>query len=148
MGEELKAYLERYYAASEVFARNSRNAFVNLLEELGIELTRPQYFMLKMIQDNEPCSISSLADKMGVKPSAVTVMLDRLEQADYVVRRHDEQDRRIVLVQLTPKGLDSLRKVDEARMGKLGQVLNRLEPDELQQFVQTFEKLARIHFQP
>lgn len=147
MGEEIEQYVERYYAANETFSRNTRNAFVHLLEELGIELTRPQYFLMKTIQDNEPCGISPLAEKMGVKPSAVTVMLDRLELSGYVYRRHDDQDRRIVLVQLTPKGFDALRKVDGARKEKLGQVLNRLEPEELRIFVQTYEKLARINFQ-
>ncbi|WP_411832790.1 MarR family transcriptional regulator [Paenibacillus dokdonensis] len=63
-----------------------------LIGQLDVGVTPSQYYLLGAIQEKEPCSISSLAKKMDVTPSAITVMLDRLVQSKFVSRYHDEKD--------------------------------------------------------
>ncbi len=41
---------------------------------------------------------------MYVKPSAITVMIDRLIDQELVERYHDKDDRRVVVIELTKKG--------------------------------------------
>ena len=49
-------------------------------------------------------SPSAIADRLGVTRATVTGLLDGLETAGFLVRRHDAIDRREVSIQLTEKG--------------------------------------------
>lgn len=55
-------------------------------------------------------SAKELAHATGLTPAAVTTVLDRLEAAKLARRRHDENDRRRVLMELTAAGR---KKIDE-----------------------------------
>ena len=48
-----------------------------------------------------PMTANRLADQLGMTTGGVTTVIDRLETAGYVRRRHDSQDRRLVLVETT-----------------------------------------------
>lgn len=67
-------------------------------------LTNGQIFMIYHINEVGSCTVSALAAKMEVKPSAITVMLDRLESHGYVIRERGTEDRRVVHVALTDEG--------------------------------------------
>lgn len=49
---------------------------------------------------------TALADELGLRPSGVSGVLTRLEDAGLITRRHDPElgDRRAVFVELTPRG--------------------------------------------
>lgn len=105
-------------------------------------LTGPQFFMMYLIQKKGHCKITEMAEMMEVKPSAVTVMIDRLVHSGYVARKQDQQDRRIVWVELTDKGNDVFRQVQAIRKAFLQQLLSHLQPAERENFITTFEKLT------
>lgn len=81
---------------------------MSLHREIG--LTVPQFGLLRMIAQEQNARVIQLADKMEVKSSAVTVMLDRLELLGLSAREQDEHDRRAVIVTLTDKGRSCLKK--------------------------------------
>lgn len=108
------------------------------------DLTPGQVFLLHLIEKEERCTISQLAEKMEVKPSAITVMLDRLENRHYIERFRDQKDRRVVIVQLTEPGLDVLQKIWNLRKRVVGYCLQQLDSDERTIFLRAFEKLGRI----
>lgn len=47
-------------------------------------------------------SAGALAEELGLTTGAVTTVLDRLEKSGYAARTRSEQDRRTVLITLTP----------------------------------------------
>lgn len=104
-------------------------------------LTGPQFFMLNMISFEGPTKVARLAERMEVKPSATTVMLDRLEQSGFIVREMDKNDRRAVIVSLTPKGKDVLKQVKKESNEILSRFLSVLSDDELETFTHLYEKL-------
>ena len=54
---------------------------------------------------NEPClSMKELATNAGTKLSNMTMMIDNLTKEGMAVRDRDDQDRRKVMVRLTPEG--------------------------------------------
>lgn len=113
-----------------------------IAQNLDNDLTAPQCFILGMISKKQNITVSQLADKMEVKPSAITVMLDRLVNNGYVERIHDLKDRRVVLVQCTEKGNNALLRVKGDIEALLKHHLKELDVNELLQFVETFEKIA------
>lgn len=57
------------------------------------------------------CSPAELADRSGVSRATVTGVLDTLERAGLVMREPDLNDRRMVMVRLTPKGQDVIMRM-------------------------------------
>ncbi|WNR43615.1 MarR family transcriptional regulator [Paenibacillus roseipurpureus] len=137
MEDELLAYTDRFRAAFELSHRKIVQA---VLSEIDSELTAPQLFMLAMISKENSPKQSQLADRMGVKPSAITVMIDRLVQSGHVIRKHHEKDRRIVLVENTEAGAAVIKQATEVQKKVIARGLSQLSPDELPVFVSAFEK--------
>lgn len=73
-----------------------------LLETLG--LYRGQPFVLYALWKEEGLAHSELAERLHVQPATITKMLQRMEKAGFVVRRHDSEDRRVSRVYLTDAG--------------------------------------------
>jgi DNA-binding MarR family transcriptional regulator len=67
-------------------------------------LTHPDWSMLGALMRKQPRSAGQLAKIADLSSGAMTNRLDRLEEADLVRRLPDPDDRRGVLVELTPKG--------------------------------------------
>ncbi|WP_232436761.1 MarR family winged helix-turn-helix transcriptional regulator [Paenibacillus senegalimassiliensis] len=109
-------------------------------QELG--LTGPQFQMLALIARKKVCNVSYLADKLEVKPSAITVMIDRLVQNGYVNRRHDEQDRRAVLLSVTERGSEVLEEAKKKSREALKRHLSVLTEQELEAMITILEKFS------
>lgn len=54
-----------------------------------------------MMSQSEPCTPGRLAELTGLSTGAITGVIDRLERAGFLVREHDSDDRRRVLLRLT-----------------------------------------------
>lgn len=110
-------------------------------KELG--LTFPQYSLLSMIAKEKKSRVVHLAEKMEVKSSAVTVMLDRMEILGLISRETDENDRRAVVVSITEKGQSVQAEGKRRSEMLLSEQLSILKPDELQRFAEYFDKIER-----
>ena len=88
--------------------------------------------VLTMLESDGPQSMSHLAEALDVSVASMTGIVDRMEKRGLVERRHEEKDRRVVLVSPTESGLDVFRQIDERRRMGLGKLLERLSADELE----------------
>jgi DNA-binding MarR family transcriptional regulator len=80
---------------------NARDVFDELVcERLGVNHT--DHRCLDILERNGPMTAGALADAAGLSPGAITGVIDRLEKADYARRVRDTEDRRRVLVEITP----------------------------------------------
>lgn len=97
-------------------------------EHLGINAT--DHRCLDVLDQHGEMTASALADALGLSRSAVTTVIDRLERLRYVRRRSGVQDRREVLVELTPLLRGRARRLygDEQEVVS---VLERYSLDEL-----------------
>ena len=114
---------------------------MSLHKEIG--LTFPQLGLLNMIAHEKKSRVIQLAEKMEVKSSAVTVMLDRLELLGFIARVPDEQDRRAVVVTITEQGQKALEEAQYRSKLLLSEHLAILEPEELQAFARYYEILEK-----
>jgi DNA-binding MarR family transcriptional regulator len=105
-------------------------------------LTGPQCFILKQLHAEPRMTASVLAERMEVKPSAITVMVDRLVQNGFVERGSDPEDRRVTLLQLTEKGTVALDKLRKQYTEALKQLLAVLDKEDVEPFLRSFERIA------
>jgi DNA-binding MarR family transcriptional regulator len=71
-----------------------------IAERLGLNPSDHKCADLMMSQ-SEACTPGRLAELTGLSTGAITGVIDRLERAGFLVREHDPEDRRRVLLRLT-----------------------------------------------
>ncbi|MDO8188892.1 MarR family transcriptional regulator [Conexibacter sp. JD483] len=74
----------------------------------GDGLSYAQVRALLMLDEQQEATAGQLAKAADLTPASVTAMLDALEQREMIERRRSEEDRRVVVVSLTPAGRELL----------------------------------------
>lgn len=92
--------------------------------------------------DHESVPVGELAEALELSRSAATELIDRLVERGMVTRAPNAEDRRQVMVTLTPKAREKSRHVQTVRLERLIRVISSLEPDERQGFVHGMMRLA------
>ncbi|RKT02440.1 DNA-binding MarR family transcriptional regulator [Streptomyces sp. 3211.6] len=126
------------HALSRV-ARLHRIAAGRLLRDLGLH--PGQEFLMMHLWDNGPVRQSELIKSVGLDPSIVTKMLQRLEQAGHVRRGPDPADRRASLVEATEASCGLLREVREAWAELERQTLAALDGAEGEELLRLLRKV-------
>ena len=88
------------YAATNTVTR----AYRPLLERIA--LTYAQYLVMLTLWQHRELSISEIAVRLALPGHAVSPLVERLEDAGFVLRRRAAPDRRVVHVSLTPAGAE------------------------------------------
>lgn len=103
----------------------------SLLEELRIGMTD-----LKLLHHltlaTEPPTVKELAESMGLSLPGASRAADALLRRDWIAREEDPQDRRMKRLSITPEGAAVLRRVEEARMCGLIELIGRLPSEHLE----------------
>ncbi|WP_017522841.1 MarR family winged helix-turn-helix transcriptional regulator [Pusillimonas noertemannii] len=68
------------------------------------QLTAAQFVVLCSIRDSGACSLSQIVKQTAIDQATIRGVIDRLKARKFVSVRHDEMDRRKVLVSLTEAG--------------------------------------------
>jgi len=82
-----------------------------LLDPLG--LTYPQYLVMAVLWEKDGRTVGEIGEKLLLESSTLTPLLKRLETAGMVRRTRDQDDERVVRIQLTPKGAELKQKAIE-----------------------------------
>jgi DNA-binding MarR family transcriptional regulator len=83
------------------------------------------------LDSNGPLSMGRLAEILEVSVASTTGIVDRMEKRGLVERRHDAEDRRVVVVHATEAGENVFTSIEERRREGLGRLLQSLNEDEL-----------------
>jgi len=75
-------------------------------------LTKQELMGLAVLREAAPCRMGDLAEALGVVQSAVTPLVDRLEERGFVLRERSADDRRVWLVKLTEAGMEVVHAED------------------------------------
>lgn len=132
--------IERIQSGLQATVQKIQPEMLENFQEQGV--TPTQLFVLSFLKKNGTCKISQLVELMEVKPSAVTFMIDRLEQNGLVIRQHDTKDRRVVNIILTDLGEEKFQRVLEGRKKIVERYLAVLSEQELLSMADIVEKLA------
>lgn len=95
-------------------------------------MTAPQFSALQILINNGDMTIGELSQKMSLACSTITDLIGRMEKTELVKRKKDDKDKRVVRVEVLPKGFDILEKVLEKRRGFLEEKLNDFDLEQKQ----------------
>jgi len=111
-------------------------------QQFGI--TGPQLWTLKALSANGSLPLGQLSKMMYLHPSTITGVVDRLEKKGYVVRDRVHEDRRVVMVQLTPNGRKVIRRAPSPIQGKMIYGLRKLKREDLNFIYHSVERLVKM----
>ena len=97
----------------------------------AFNLTAPQYMALRSIESrSEGCTMTALASSSLQVSATMTGIVDRLLERGLVTRDRDPQDRRTLLVGLTPAGRDLLEQVNAQKRASTARLLSSFSKEE------------------
>jgi DNA-binding MarR family transcriptional regulator len=100
------------------------------LDVLDAAVTLPQFRLLAVLADLGPVPSGRAARTLGLDPSTVTRLADRMVAAGHVARGTDPRHRGVVTLGLTASGRDLVAAADAWRQRELARIMARLTPAE------------------
>lgn len=136
--EAIEASLQILRIAANIHVR-----LESLFSEFGLSSGRFSLLMLLRQEPTKQLPPSEIASRAQVSRSTMTQFLDHLERDDLVKRFSDPQDRRALLVQLTPKAEAILKKIIPVHLKYLEHLTLVLSRAERKQLFQLMAKCMR-----
>jgi DNA-binding MarR family transcriptional regulator len=99
--------------------RNSRERLDTVLAPLGLDVH--SFAALIVLSELAPCSQQRLAEEMDLSGTMIVQVVDALEEAGFVERRRNSEDRRANALHLTARGQKTLGMAMPARMKTMGE---------------------------
>jgi DNA-binding MarR family transcriptional regulator len=115
-----------------------------LRQQSDVDASPTQLSALATIARLGPMTLGDLAGAERVQPPTITAAVGRLEKQSYVVRHPDEQDRRIVNVEVTSAGRKLLARNRSRKTAYLAKRLRALSPGERATLTEATEILDRL----
>lgn len=106
-------------------------------------LTPTQWYVLQTLWTEDGLSLTVLARRLLADNPTMSTTVAAMEQAGLVLRRYSRNDRRAVLVGLTPKGLALRDVVPPAMVETFAETLSGLSGAQRQHLVEALQALAR-----
>ena len=106
-----------------------------------------QFMVLGLVekgQETEPCTISSIAGKIGIDPATVVRTVDSLEKRGFVERCRDKQDRRQVFVVFTEAGRAALLEAHQQFITRIRAIFVAMSAEGRSSLLNGFEEFVRI----
>ena len=127
-----------------IVARRAKD--VELHEALGARvghrLEGPSYGTLSRLGLAERCTMTELAELLGLEISTVSRRVKALEDRGLVERESSPTDRRASLLRLTPDGRELFEKLSTSWREMLAEVLEDWDPFSIEIFAELFGRFA------
>jgi len=107
-----------------------------------LDLTYAQSQVLFYVNDHAGCHMGDVGKAFGVTLPAVTHIVDRLEEKDFLRRLDDPVDRRAYVLELTRTGRALVQELHGMQMRGIEGVLKRMALEDRQRVIKGLEALV------
>lgn len=108
------------------------------------ELTLRQVQVLLLVRAKPSLSGQALADHLGVSTPTTSGIVERVVSRGWLEREHDAEDRRRLLLRITPEGEAVLASLEVPVLQAKAHVLDRLRDDELADLARLMERMHEV----
>jgi DNA-binding MarR family transcriptional regulator len=111
--------------------------------ERKVGLSSPQAWALRILEDEPGLSLGDLSERMYSHPSTVSGVVDRLFERGLLARDVNRNDRRGVVLSLTPAGRRLLKSSPPPVQVGLARALEKMPARELSRLRETLEDIVK-----
>ena len=108
-------------------------------------LTDSQFSAMVSLRLNGKLAQRDIAKYILKTGGSTTSMLDNLEKLGLVARDRDTEDRRIIYVSLTPKGVDLFDRIYPNQLLRIQEAMGDLTNDEYRQLIGLLQRITPEH---
>lgn len=108
------------------------------------KITLPQLLILDILNSQGASKMTDLAKKMKVTTAASTGIVQRLVVQGYVLREYDEKDRRLIMIKLSPKGSEILKKINQQRTQLVTRIFSQISEDDRAEYLRILLQVKDI----
>lgn len=123
-----------------ILFKKMHKVFCALAQENG--MASAQLAALRILWEFDGLAISELSEKLLLKNSSMTTLIDRMERDGYVRREREKDDRRVVRVYLTDKGFEVKNLVPDFETHFMDMIKGDLSGSEINMLVLLLNKLS------
>ncbi len=105
------------------------------------DITNNDMHVIEAIGVGEPKNMSTIAKMLSVTVGTLTIAMNSLVKKGYVIRERGKEDRRVVYISLSEKGLKAYRHHEDFHRQMIEEVLRDLTAEETEILVKLLEKL-------
>jgi len=109
----------------------------------GTNLTLTQFAVLEALYHLGPMSLSDIAHKVLTTGGNLTMVVGNLERRGLARRQRSPEDKRVLIVVLTPKGKSLIRSIFPRHSAAIVEFLDALDSDEQAQLGDLCRKLGK-----
>lgn len=125
------------------FTRANSSLESRLLARGGLHgLTLSQFGVMETLYHLGPLCQGTLSQKLLKSTGNITLVLDNLEKHGLARRVRSAEDRRMVMIELTPQGQELIEKVLPEQIGVIVEEMSVLTPEELRELGRLTKKLG------
>lgn len=110
---------------------------------MKLNATVPQLKSLFYVSRYGKINITGLASGLNVTPANVTGIVERLVEQDLLSRTSDQDDRRVLWLEVTNKGKSLIDELREGRANEMRKILDKLTAEELAIVAHGFDLLVK-----
>lgn len=110
----------------------------------AVDLTFTQLRALSVVGRRQSLRVSDLAAELGVGLGAASALVERMARHALVARREDPNDRRSVLLELTPRARRLLDRMERGTTDHFGRLIRRMTPAERDALATTLRAFVRL----
>lgn len=107
-------------------------------------VTAPQAEILLLLREKGPLSIGEISEALGVVVSNVSGICKRLEKMDLVARVRQEDDQRMVKVQLLESALPNVEEIRKDKQALYDKISDQIPQDDIEMILQGLEKFNNL----
>lgn len=111
------------------------------LRDNGSDLTITEMHTIHAVGEERPRTMTEVSRDLNITMGTLTTGVDKLIKKGYLVRKRTEEDKRVVLVELTEKGVEAKRMHDSFHQEMISSVIEVLNDDEEIVLIQALKKL-------
>ena len=108
------------------------------------DFTQIEIETLKFLCGKKETTMKDIADYLHIKPSSATPVINNLVKRGEVKRTQKNGDRRVIYIEITPKGLKSLQKKYKNIHKTINGIFGKLSENDKKALTKIFEKLTNI----
>lgn len=128
-----------------IFIGYMKNKFFRPAEVITRSQISPgQFHAISALYRQGPLPMSEIAAELKVSKQQLTPLIGKLIDSGMVMRREDEQDRRIILIEVTDKGITAFKNLKLKIKKNIKDKLAILPEEELQELHSLMIRLQEI----
>jgi len=108
------------------------------------ELSSAQMNMILMIRVRRTVSVTQLASLLNVSPPSASAMVDRLVDRGLLTRTPSSEDRRKVVIQVSPEAIEEISRVEEKVLSAFVELVAAVGPETTRKWCEVLQQITTV----